>query len=265
MQTKLSKILAGVGLGIILVSGIFAFVSYNDYSDKMTEYAERYAQLQEDYEVSLQTMEQISEQDVEEQVHSVKDIGVKIANDANRLQVLASTGHLKSGSYDEKVTREEQSEIATRMVEYFGSNSILQSTWFSGDATQMNNQNAWTFMNSYDFSENTISVLWLCYDGTGNVVAFVTADYHADTNSFDNVARHMTTIGYTYVPATGDDGITSNENVVDNVNQLTDNAGLTEEQQQQQEEALNDEEWQDAKEENNAAKDQLKNAEGGGN
>lgn len=266
MQKDLSKVFAGIGICLILVSGLVAFASYDKYASKMASYNEQYDALKQDNENVASNIEQVSEEEVKTQLHSVKDVGAKIATCANRLQVLSSTGYAKSANYDEKATREEQSEIATIMSEYFGDKSVLRTTWFSGDLTAMNNQNCWSFMNSYDFSENTISVLWLCKDGVGNVVAYVTADYHADTNSFDNVERHMTTVGVTYVPATGDDGvIIDDEDVVNDVNQISDSAGLTDEQMQAQEDALNNEEWQKAKDENNSARDQLKEAEGGGN
>lgn len=265
MQKNLSKIFAGVGICFIAISIIVAFTSYDEYSNKMVSYNEQYALLKQNNEDVANNTEQISAEEVETQLHSVKDVGVKIATYANRLQVLSSTGYTKSANYDEKATREEQSEIATTMSAYFGDKSVLGTTWFAGDLTEMGNQNCWTFMNSYDFSENTISVLWLCKDGVGNVVAYVTADYHADTNSFDNVTRHMTTVGVSYIPATGNDGVAIDEDVVDNVNKISDSAGLTDEQMQAQENALNDEGWQKAKEENNSARDQLREAEGGGN
>lgn len=265
MQKNLSKIFAGVGVCLIVISIIVAFTSYNDYLDKMASYDEQYATLKQNSEDVANDTEQISAEEVETQLHSVKDVGVKITTYANRLQVLSSIGYAKSANYDEKATREEQSEIATIMSEYFGDKSVLRTTWFSGDLTAMNNQNCWSFMNSYDFSENTISVLWLCKDGVGNVVAYVTADYHADTNSFDNVERHMTTVGVTYVPATGNDGVAIDDDVVDDVTDISNSVGLTDEQMQAQEDALNDEEWQKAKDENNSARDQLRDAEGGGN
>ena len=262
---SLSKIFTGVGICLVAITSVHVFTSYRDYSDKMTDYNNQYVSLRNEVESEVQNNKEITEDDVKTQLHSVKDVGVKIASNANRLQQLSSSGYITSPNYSENDTREEQAEIADVMRDYFGSKTILSTVWFAGDLSMLENQNCWSFMNSYDFSEDIISVLWVCQDDDKNVLAYVTADYHADTDSFDNVSKHVTVIGNTYIlPTTGDEDISiSDGDIVDNVNQIFDSAGLTDEQKKQQEDAINDEEWQKVKEENNSAKAQLKDALGG--
>lgn len=263
MQKDLSKLFLGVGVGAVLFSCAIAVYSYNRYSSRMAEYNNQYLQLQEDIEMFSNNIEHVSEDDVKMQVHSIKEIGMEISDYANRLQLLSSVGYIDSATYNESETRKEQVEIASKMSEYFGETSVLRTMWFAGDITKMEMSNPWSFMNSYEFSENTISVLWVCKDKSDNVVAYVTADYHADTNSFDNVRRHTTVFGMQYVLFTGDSGITITEDVVGDVTNIIGSAGLTDEQKQQQDSALMDEEWLNAMEENNAARDQLKREESG--
>lgn len=259
LNENLSKVLAIVGVSLIAISCFVVFLGYNDYQEKLANNQKELAEIQAKVDSSEGSTEQISEELVQEQVHSVKSIGEELAFLENQRMMLISTSHQKEENYDEESTYAECDKIAVKMEEYFGTGSILKSAWYSGDLTKMGSENCWSFMNSYDFSENTISVLWLCKDAKGTVVAYVTADYHAKDNSFDNVEKHQTIFGNYYIGVTGDDGKSVDdfnaEAYASGIQNMLDTLGVSDEEAKRRDEMV--EEQKEAKENNDEARYQL--------
>ena len=85
---------------------------------------------------------------------------------------------------------------------------------------------------------------------------------HADSNSFDNVSQHMTTLGQTYMGVTGSDNASEKIDTTDTTTifDVMQNAGISEETRKELEDYHNDKEAMDAKEANEAARDALKNS-----
>lgn len=269
LQENASKIITGIGVIIVVVSLLFVFISYTDYQSSVAEKQEKVTELTAKLEQTGDA-EKISENDVKSQLNSVKTIGDEIARLQNRYMVLASTDYMSNADYDEESVRAEEKEIAEKIDVYFGAGTGWQrARWYAGDASKMGLTDCWTFMNSYDFSENTISVLWSCKDGRGTVVSYVTADYHADTNSFDNVQRHDTVAGMTYLNVTSDKSVAefNQEAYVSGIQSIFESAGLSEEFQQKMEEARNREGQAEDQESNNEARGMLREQmlENGGN
>lgn len=64
---------------------------------------------------------------------------------------------------------------------------------------------SWSFRSNYDFSGDTIDVVWLCEGGeSSSLLAYTTATYDAKTNTFGNVKRHVTLAGAKLVPTDAD-------------------------------------------------------------
>ena len=162
----------------------------------------------------------------------------------------------------EKEKAAERAEMSKQLNKYFGEGTVMSTGVYSFDMSLIGNQSCWQFMNSYNFSGDSIDVLWECFDKANNVVAYVTAKYHADSNSFDNVSQHMTTLGQTYMGVTGSDNASEKIDTTDTTTifDVMQNAGISEETRKELEDYHNDKEAMDAKEANEAARDALKNS-----
>ena len=132
----------------------------------------------------------------------------------------------------EKEKAAERAEMSKQLNKYFGEGTVMSTGVYSFDMSLIGNQNCWQFMNSYNFSGDSIDVLWECFDKANNVVAYVTAKYHADSNSFDNVSQHMTILGQTYMGVTGSDNASEKIDTTDTTTifDVMQSAGLTQAQ-----------------------------------
>lgn len=261
LQEHASKVTAGIGFCLVVVSLLFVFLANMDYQSAMDEKQEELVSLREQMnQVADGSGEKISEDGVKSQLHSVKQVGDKIAGWQNRYMVLGSSAYRKGRDYSEDKVRLEETELAENLDKYFGDGSGFRTRWFAGDATKMNNTQCWSFMNSYDFAENTISVLWVCEDEHEDVVAYVTADYHADTDSFDNAKRHETVASGQYLDVTTDKSLDEldEKEYTKQIQNIFENAGLSEEFQKEMKKAREREGQAENQESNNESRLKLR-------
>ena len=168
----------------------------------MDENKKQYYDLKSEYEDATKKQKPVSEDDVKNGLNSAKKSGDDVANLLNQyLCALPYTG-TNFTKEQEKEKAAERAEMSKQLNKYFGEGTVMSIGVYSFDMSLIGNQSCWQFMNSYNFSGDSIDVLWECFDKANNVVAYVTAKYHADSNSFDNVSQHMTTLGQTYMGVT---------------------------------------------------------------
>lgn len=256
------KIVMIVSVVIVGISLIFTFVNYQNYSAKVDENRKQYHDLKREYEDVTKQQKPVSEDDVKNGLNSVKKSGDDVANLLNQyLCALPYTG-TNFTKEQEKEKAAERAEMSKQLNKYFGEGTVMSTGVYSFDMSLIGNQSCWQFMNSYNFSGDSIDVLWECFDKANNVVAYVTAKYHADSNSFDNVSQHMTILGQTYMGVTGSDNASEKIDTTDTITifDVMQNAGISEETRKELEDYHNDKEAMDAKEANEAARDALKNS-----
>lgn len=256
------KIVMIVSVVIVGISLIFTFVNYQNYSAKVDENEKQYHDLKSEYEDVTKKQKPVSEDDVKNGLNSAKKSGDDVANLLNQyLCALPYTG-TNFTKEQEKEKAAERAEMSKQLNKYFGEGTVMSTGVYSFDMSLIGNQNCWQFMNSYNFSGDSIDVLWECFDKANNVVAYVTAKYHADSNSFDNVSQHMTILGQTYMGVTGSDNASEKIDTTDTTTifDVMQNAGISEETRKELEDYHNDKEAMDAKEANEAARDALKNS-----
>lgn len=229
LRKKIVMILSAVIVGISL---IFTFVNYQNYSAKVDENEKQYHDLKSEYEDVTKKQKPVSEDDVKNGLNSAKKSGDDVANLLNQyLCALPYTG-TNFTKEQEKEKAAERAEMSKQLNKYFGEGTVMSTGVYSFDMSLIGNQSCWQFMNSYNFSGDSIDVLWECFDKANNVVAYVTAKYHADSNSFDNVSQHMTTLGQTYMGVTGSDNASEKIDTTDTTTifDVMQNAGLTQAQ-----------------------------------
>ena len=229
LRKKIVMIVSAVIVGISL---IFTFVNYQNYSAKVDENKKQYYDLKREYEDATKKQKPVSEDDVKNGLNSAKKSGDDVANLLNQyLCALPYTG-TNFTKEQEKEKAAERAEMSKQLNKYFGEGTVMSTGVYSFDMSLIGNQSCWQFMNSYNFSGDSIDVLWECFDKANNVVAYVTAKYHADSNSFDNVSQHMTTLGQTYMGVTGSDNASEKIDTTDTTTifDVMQNAGLTQAQ-----------------------------------
>lgn len=162
--------------------------------------------------------------------------GLHSASEAGRAVAELQT---KYQSIDATVTPDNITANAKALSKYFNDKSQNgRQPWFTvskGDAKAV-----WEFESTYSFQNETIPVIWLCHiDGSNELVAYATANYNAESNTFSDVAYKTTRLGANYVDAT-----VSNENakVLDSLiekiqSQDGGDEGLTESEAQEQNDA----------------------------
>lgn len=229
LRKKIVMIVSAVIVGISL---IFTFVNYQNYSAKVDENEKQYHDLKSEYEDVTKKQKPVSEDDVKNGLNSAKKSGDDVANLLNQyLCALPYTG-TNFTKEQEKEKAAERAEMSKQLNKYFGEGTVMSTGVYSFDMSLIENQSCWQFMNSYNFSGDSIDVLWECFDKANNVVAYVTAKYHADSNSFDNVSQHMTILGQTYMGVTGSDNASEKIDTTDTTTifDVMQSAGLTQAQ-----------------------------------
>lgn len=162
--------------------------------------------------------------------------GLYSASEAGRAVAALQT---KYQSIDATVTPDDITANAQALSKYFDDKSQSgRQPWFTvskGDAKAV-----WEFESTYSFQNETIPVIWLCHiDGSNELVAYATANYDAESNTFSDVTYKTTRLGANYVDAT-----VSNENtkILDSLiekiqSQDGGDEGLTESEAQEQNDA----------------------------
>lgn len=162
--------------------------------------------------------------------------GLYSASEAGRAVAELQT---KYQSIDATVTPDDITANAQALSTYFDDKSQSgRQPWFTvskGDAKAV-----WEFESTYSFQNETIPVIWLCHiDGSNELVAYATANYNVESNTFSDVTYKTTRLGANYVDAT-----VSNENakILDSLiekiqSQDGGDEGLTESEAQEQNDA----------------------------
>ena len=162
--------------------------------------------------------------------------GLYSASEAGRAVAELQT---KYQSIDATVTPDDITANAKALSKYFNDESQNgRQPWFTvskGDAKAV-----WEFESIYSFQNETIPVIWLCHiDGSNELVAYATANYNAESNTFSDVTYKTTRLGANYVDVT-----VSNENtkILDSLiekiqSQDGGDEGLTESEAQEQNDA----------------------------
>lgn len=162
--------------------------------------------------------------------------GLYSASEAGRAVAELQT---KYQSIDATVTPDDITANAKALSKYFNDKSQNgRQPWFTvskGDAKAV-----WEFESTYSFQNETIPVIWLCHiDGSNELVAYATANYNAESNTFSDVTYKTTRLGANYVDATvSNDNAKILDSLIEKIqSQDGGDEGLTESEAQEQNDA----------------------------
>lgn len=162
--------------------------------------------------------------------------GLYSASEAGRAVAELQT---KYQSIDATVTPDDITANAQALSKYFNDESQNgRQPWFTvskGDAKAV-----WEFESTYSFQNDKIPVIWLCHiDGSDELVAYATANYNAESNTFSDVTYKTTRLGANYVDATvSNDNAKILDSLIEKIqSQDGGDEGLTESEAQEQNDA----------------------------
>lgn len=89
-------------------------------------------------------------------------------------------------------------ELTDSLKQYFGASSSLCSNWCIWDRGCSDVK--WIGMPALDYVGYSVPAVWLCVDGNGRVLTYVTADYNAASNTFSNGMKYVTSVGVSMAP-----------------------------------------------------------------
>lgn len=131
-----------------------------------------------------------TDKDIAKTANSAANAGNKVAELQN-----------KYNGYNLETQADSVKENALALDEYFGKNDKNARTpWYINQASDVATK--WEFASTYSFMGKNADVVWFCKDGSGQIYAYTTAVYDADSQTFSKVSRKQTALGQAHIKAT---------------------------------------------------------------
>lgn len=192
---KTLRVAASVGM--ILIFGLTVMTVVNgesSFESQVTANEKVIGSLQDDIK-RLEGRKAESAADKNKDLHSASDAGRKVAELQANYQTLDATANPDGVK-----------ENAASLSAYFGDDAQFGRTpWFT--ITKGDSKADWRFKSTYSAFESVVPVIWVCYPegNDADLLAYVTAEFHADDGKFYDVERHMTANASRYQKAEGED------------------------------------------------------------
>lgn len=178
-------------VGSILYFGASYQSKSKNFAKKYNENIEQLATLKNQYESEQQTQVD-TEETASDKLNLAVSAGNAVAEGQNNYYAIC-----RNESY-------QNNEDA--LFEAIKQNSAVLDPYFdtedtSGNAIWYQNENTdstWTFRTTYGFSESVLPVIWTCYNSSGELLAFTTANYSVEVNVFGDVEIYTTARGRAY-------------------------------------------------------------------
>ena len=188
--------------GAVLLTGLFSFWVGDQFSErqaKKSAYAARITELEEkankmrsdaDWEAAHPV---VSDTEKEEISNSAAALGTQVADLQNAYQRI-DAGTDPAG-FDANVDA---------LDACFGEDDKnARVPWYTAMA-EGEPSGFWRFVTDGTFSGTSKSVLWLCQDGTGSLLAYASGVYHPDQNQFTDMEWHLTTFTASSLSSSGE-------------------------------------------------------------
>lgn len=199
---NLPKMFTVIGCCLVIGSLFFVYSSYMSFQDKIDTMNVDISELQEKLnDGKITEADVLSVDEAKIAVNSVDKVGNEIADLQNSYKALVDKD--RTSAEEETADYAEMEKISKKFDAYFGDDSDFRSNWYNGDLSLVSG-GSWKFASSYSFDGDVISVLWEFVDSNNDILAYVTGNYHVADNVFDNMVKHVTVKGASYVLPTGD-------------------------------------------------------------
>lgn len=177
--------LAGLAFCIITINK--ACITDQNYINEIAKLNDMIAESKDEFD-SIKPAE-IDTDIIFANLNSCKEIGEQLATLQNKSIKLRYD--LRYTDADKTTVADEISANAKAMGELM-ENKDGQSCWYPAPTTNCE----WTFCTTYQFSGESIPVIWMCYDkDTNDLLAYSTSIYNVVSQKFNKIDTHITHIG----------------------------------------------------------------------
>lgn len=197
-EIELFQIITILVIVFSIVGIVYLALSYQSHSEKYNaQYNENeiiLAQLKNQYESGTQITAD-TEETASLKLNSAVAKGNEVAKMQNAYYEIYENFYLNSYEVDEKAYSEAIKSNSTRLETCFSEDDTSGSAlWYLSENTDA----IWSFRTTFSFTGDTVPSLWTCYNTSGEMLAFTTADYNVTNDVFDNVNCYVTSAGQSY-------------------------------------------------------------------
>lgn len=194
-------IIGGLTCALVIGSAVWFYSTYDSYRSEVKSKSNELAVLSGDLDALKVKAESntLSQEKMKETAHSAKNAGEAVATLEN--SYMTKVQQKPKTEEEENAQRADLLKMSDQFDEYFGKNTSMRTAWYTWDSEQVETV-TWNFCTNYTFTEDFMNVLWKCVDSSNQILAYATAIYEAETDTFANPEVHVTVVGMQYLPYT---------------------------------------------------------------
>ena len=194
---KLNMIIGLSGISLFFILGGIVYIGKSDYDASVNNLKTEISKLEGDLSKLESDDSNMTTEMVTQSIYSAKELGDKVTNLQNTWgEPLTQTD---KELFDKNENQSVQSLNTTRVEqlrELFVNADIYGSKqWYPGVKGTKSYKGVWKFLTTTSFTSSKQEVIWENVSDEGELFAYVTADYDASSNKFENVNVNITKIG----------------------------------------------------------------------
>lgn len=197
-EIDITQIITFVVIAFSVIGIIWLALSYQSQSEnyiaKYNENETTLAKLKNQYESGVQETTD-TEETATTKLNSAVTKGNEVAKLQNKYYEIYKNQCLNVYEVDEKAYSEAIKSNAASLEPCFAeADTSGSAVWYLSETSDV----IWSFRTTFSFTGDTVPSLWTCYNTSGELLAFTTADYDVESDTFNNVKCYITSIGQSY-------------------------------------------------------------------
>lgn len=187
---------------VVIVLSVIVIIYFGlSYQSNSKEYVTKYnnntteiAKLKNEYESGLQEQPD-TEESASKKLNSAVMVGNEVAKSQNNYYSIFEEYYQDAYAVDDKAYSKALKENAAVLDKYFSKEDTSGSgIWYLNENTDA----IWSFRTTFSFIGDEVPSLWNCYNTSGELLAFTTAIYDAEEETFKDVKCYITSVGRSY-------------------------------------------------------------------
>ena len=201
---------------IVIIFSVIGIAYFGvSYQSKLKQYTNNYkenqtilATLQNEYESEQQT-ETDTEESAADKLNSCVKTGNEVAKLQNAYYSINENDYLDAtNEVDYEAYTNALKENSNKLDPYFDKEDTSgNAIWYSNKSTDA----IWSFRTTFSFTGTVVPALWTCYNQHGELLAFTTATYDVEKESFSDINILTTAVGRSYVEVDDDNSLADDE------------------------------------------------------
>lgn len=187
---------------VVIVLSVIVIIYFGlSYQSNSKEYVTKYndntteiAKLKNEYESGLQEQPD-TEESASKKLNSAVTVGNEVAKSQNNYYSIYNEYFQDAYVEDDKAYSKALKENSAVLDKFFSKEDTSGSgIWYLNESTDA----IWSFRTTFSFLGNEVPSLWTCYNTTGELLAFTTATYDVEEETFKDVKCYITSVGRSY-------------------------------------------------------------------